>query len=114
MKEVFTEEECIQVVQRLYSEIVKEVNNDMNGYYAMLYMLFLAGGATDMGDFDPSRLKEKMTLEQILQEMPCVVLESSRDNRYRVFWNDMYSEWHESAVDACVELLERVGKEEEK
>lgn len=54
-----------------------------------------------------------MTLEQILQEMPCVVLESSRDNHYRAYWQEMYSEWHESAVDACVELLLRVRKDEE-
>lgn len=57
---------------------------------------------------------KKMTLEQILQEMPCVVLESSRDNHYRTFWHDMYSEWHTNAVDACVELIERMRKEEGK
>lgn len=55
---------------------------------------------------------KKMTLEEILQEMPCVVLESSRDNHYRVFWEDKFSDWHTNPVDACVELITR--KEEEK
>lgn len=54
---------------------------------------------------------KEMTLEQILQEMPCVVLESSRDQLYRVFWKDKFSEWHGVAVDACIELIERVIKE---
>lgn len=56
---------------------------------------------------------KKMTLEQILQEMPCVELVSSQDNHYRAFWHEMYSDWHTNPVDACAELLERVRKEEE-
>lgn len=52
------------------------------------------------------------SLAALLAQMPCVVLESSRDNHYRAYWQEMYSEWHESAVDACVELIMR--KEEEK
>lgn len=57
---------------------------------------------------------KKMTLEQILQEMPCVLLESSTDNHYRVFWEDKFSDWHTNAVDACAELLLRERKEKEK
>ena len=55
MKEIFTEEECIQVVQRLYSEIVNEVNNDINGYYGILSMLYIAG-AMNQYDSEPSEL----------------------------------------------------------
>lgn len=53
------------------------------------------------------------SLAALLAQMPCVELVSSQDNHYRTFWHDMYSEWHESAVDACVELLLRARKEEE-
>ena len=53
------------------------------------------------------------SLAALMAQMPCVELVSSQDNHYRAFWHEMYSEWHESAVDACVELIERMRKEEE-
>ena len=52
------------------------------------------------------------SLTALLAQMPCVELEASENHKYRVFWLDKYSGWHESAVDACVELIERVRKEE--
>lgn len=54
------------------------------------------------------------SLTALLAQMPCVELVSSMNNHYRAFWHDMYSEWHESAVDACYELILRERKEEEK
>lgn len=51
------------------------------------------------------------SLAALLAQMPCVELQSSNDGHYRAFWQEMYSDWHESAVDACVELIMR--KEEE-
>lgn len=54
------------------------------------------------------------SLTVLLAQMPCSELVSSQDNKYRVFWKDKFSEWHTNAVDACVELLERVRKEEER
>lgn len=48
-----------------------------------------------------------MTLEQIIKKMPCLELVSSKDNHYRAFWHEMYSEWHGNPVDACTELLNR-------
>lgn len=54
------------------------------------------------------------SLSALLAQMPCSELVSSQDNKYRVFWKDKFSEWYESAVDACIELIERVRKEEEK
>lgn len=54
------------------------------------------------------------SLSALIAQMPCVVLESSRDNHYRAFWEDKFSDWHTNAVDACVELLLRERKEEEK
>lgn len=53
------------------------------------------------------------SLSALLAQMPCSELVSSQDNKYRVFWKDRFSEWHDNAVDACVELIERVRKEEE-
>lgn len=53
------------------------------------------------------------SLSALLSQMPCVELVSSKDNHYRAFWHEMYSDWHENAVDACVEILLRVGKEGE-
>ena len=52
------------------------------------------------------------SLTALLAQMPCSELVSSNDNRYRVFWKNRYSDWHENAVDSCVELFERVRKEE--
>ena len=52
------------------------------------------------------------SLVALLAQMPCVELVSSQDNKYRVFWKDRFSEWQDNPVDACVELLERVRKEE--
>lgn len=63
---------------------------------------------------DPEEICPCWSLTALLEQMPCVLLESSRDNHYRIFWEDKFSEWHESAVDACVELLLRARKEEEK
>ena len=54
------------------------------------------------------------SLAALLAQMPCVELVSSRDNKYRVFWEDRFSEWHESAIDACVELILREKKEKGK
>lgn len=45
------------------------------------------------------------SLTALLAQMPCSALDSSNDNHYRVFWKNRYSDWHENAVDACVELL---------
>lgn len=53
------------------------------------------------------------SLFALLAQMPGVELVSSNDGHCRAFWNEMYSEWHTNAVDACVELIERVRKEEE-
>lgn len=47
------------------------------------------------------------SLTALLAQMPCVELDTSKDGHCRAFWHEMYSDWHESAVDACVELLER-------
>lgn len=51
------------------------------------------------------------SLSALLAQMPCVMLESSRDNHYRAFWEDKFSEWHDNPIDACVELLLRVKEE---
>jgi hypothetical protein len=53
------------------------------------------------------------SLSALLALMPCARIDTSSDGHCRVFWHEMYSDWHESAVDACVELIERVRKEEE-
>lgn len=53
------------------------------------------------------------SLMALIVQMPCVAFASSQNGYCRAFWNKMYSEWHENAIDACIELLERAGKEEE-
>ena len=53
MKEEFTKEEGIQVIQRLYSEIRNEANNDMNRCYGILSMPYVAG-AINQYDSEPS------------------------------------------------------------
>ena len=45
------------------------------------------------------------SLTALLAQMPCSELVSSNDNRYRVFWKNRYSDWHENALDACLELF---------
>ena len=54
------------------------------------------------------------SLTALLAQMPCARLDTSMDGHCRAFWNNKYSDWHESAVDACVELLLRERKEDEK
>lgn len=53
------------------------------------------------------------SLAALLAQMPCVEMTSSDDGYYRVFLDSKFSNWYNNPVDACMELLERVRKEEE-
>ena len=54
------------------------------------------------------------SLSALMAQLRWMNLYTSKDNHCRAFWRDVYSNWHDNAVDACVELLEkRVGKKEE-
>lgn len=57
--------------------------------------------------WDYGKVTPCWSLAALLAQMPCVELVSSQDNRYRAFWHERFSGWHESAVDACMELLNR-------
>lgn len=50
------------------------------------------------------------SLTQLLCELPGATLDSSEDNYFRIYYNKMFSTWHNNPIDACVEIILRLYK----
>jgi len=51
------------------------------------------------------------SLAALLDVMPSVSLDSSDDHHYRLYCKDRFSEWHDNPIDACLEMIELLHKE---
>ena len=45
------------------------------------------------------------SLVALLDVLPSSTLDSSDDHHYRVHCRERFTEWHDNAVDACVEMI---------
>lgn len=53
------------------------------------------------------------SLEALLKAMPPIQeLCASTDHYYRVFCMNLFSEWHETALDACVSMIIRLNEKQ--
>ncbi len=52
------------------------------------------------------------SLPALLNVLPSATLDSSDDHHYRVHCRERFTEWHDNAVDACVEMILKLHKEE--
>ena len=52
------------------------------------------------------------SLSALLNVLPSATLDSSDDHHYRAHCRERFTEWHDNAVDACVEMILKLHKEE--
>lgn len=52
------------------------------------------------------------SLAALLDVLPSATLDSSDDHHYRVHCRERFTEWHDNAVDACVEIILKLHKED--
>ncbi len=52
------------------------------------------------------------SLNALLNAIPSSTLDSSDDHHYRLHCRERFTEWHDNAVDACVEMIIKLNKEE--
>ena len=45
------------------------------------------------------------SLAALLNVLPSATLDSSNDHHFRIHCMERYTEWHDNAVDACVEMI---------
>lgn len=45
------------------------------------------------------------SLTALLNVLPSATLDSSNDHHFRIHCMERYTEWHDNAVDACVEMI---------
>ena len=51
------------------------------------------------------------SLSTLLDVLPSSTLDSSDDHHYRVHCRERFTEWHDNAIDACVEMIIKLNKE---
>lgn len=51
------------------------------------------------------------SLEALLNILPSVALDGSYDHHYRLQCKGKFTEWYDSAVDACVNMIEKLHKQ---
>ena len=44
----------------------------------------------------------------LLGVLPSATLDSSNDHHYRVHCEEMFTDWYDNAIDACVEMIDRL------
>ena len=50
------------------------------------------------------------SLTALLNVLPSATLDSSNDHHFRIHCMERYTQWHDNAVDACVEMIIRLNK----
>lgn len=45
------------------------------------------------------------SLAALMNVLPSATLDSSDDHHYRVHCKEMFTDWYDNAIDACVELI---------
>ena len=51
------------------------------------------------------------SLTALLDVLPSSTLDSSDDHHYRVHCRERFTEWHDNAVDACVEMIIKLNQD---
>lgn len=51
------------------------------------------------------------SLAALLRVIPFLSLDSSVDNHYRIYTNQMFSDWHDNPVDTCYEMILKLNEE---
>ena len=49
------------------------------------------------------------SLTALLNVLPSATLDSSNDHYFRIHCMERYTEWHDNAIDACVEMIIRLN-----
>jgi len=97
---------CTDISQsKALSEILPIESADMN--YWCGCKLRIGGYKTMEEDLDIPA----WSLDALLNVLPSSTLDSSDDHHYRVHCRERFTEWHDNAVDACVEMILKLHKE---
>ena len=48
------------------------------------------------------------SLAALLNVMPSASLDSSDDHHYRLYCMERFTEWYDNAIDACVDMIEKL------
>ena len=51
------------------------------------------------------------SLAALINVLPSVTLDSSDDHHFRLRCMEKFTEWHDNAIDTCVEMIEKLHKQ---
>lgn len=67
-------------------------------------------GSYDIRSFNVCGNTPCWSLAALLNVLPSATLDSSNDHHFRIHCMKRYTEWHDNAVDACVEMIIRLSQ----
>lgn len=85
-------------------------------------MCYVNDGTAIKIDANPYNVRKQMwkgcvevipcwSLATLLELLPAATLETSDDHHYRIYCCNQFTEWHDTAVDACVAMIKRLKEQ---